>query len=90
MHVPQGHLWLACKLVSNPDAIEILKNLIDLYHAIGIKNMVLHMEGGISGLSRDEVIGKNVEKLREIAEADCRSLSQYINLVLKKHIEKLQ
>lgn len=66
MHVPQGHLWLACKLVSNPDAIEILKNWIDLYHAIGIKNMVLHMEGGISGLSRDEVIEKNVEKLREI------------------------
>ena len=30
-----------------------------------------------------------VEKLREIAEADDRSLSQYINLVLKKHLEEL-
>ena len=29
-----------------------------------------------------------LEKLRKIAEADCRPLSQYINLVLKKHIEE--
>ena len=28
-----------------------------------------------------------LEKLREIADADCRPLSQYINLVLKKHLE---
>ena len=28
-----------------------------------------------------------LEKVREIAEADDRSLSQYINLVLKKHLE---
>ena len=28
-------------------------------------------------------------KLREVAEADDRSLSQYINLVLKKHLEEL-
>ena len=31
-----------------------------------------------------------LEKLREIAEADCRPLSQYINLVLKKHLEELE
>lgn len=31
-----------------------------------------------------------LEKLREIADADCRPLSQYINLVLKKHIEELE
>ena len=29
-------------------------------------------------------------KLREKAEEDDRSLSQYINLVLKKHIEELE
>ncbi len=29
-------------------------------------------------------------KLREISEADDRSLSQYINLVLKKHLEELE
>lgn len=31
-----------------------------------------------------------LEKLREIADADCRPLSQYINLVLKKHIEEIE
>ena len=30
-----------------------------------------------------------VERLRELAENDDRSFSQYINLVLKKHIEYL-
>ena len=29
-----------------------------------------------------------LEKLREIADLDCRPLSQYINLVLKKHLEE--
>ena len=29
-----------------------------------------------------------LNKLRELAEADDRSLSQYINLVLKQHIDK--
>ena len=29
-------------------------------------------------------------KLRERAEEDDRSLSQYINLVLKKHLEELE
>jgi len=28
-------------------------------------------------------------KIREMAEADDRSLSQYINLVLKKHLEEM-
>ena len=31
-----------------------------------------------------------LQKLREIADEDCRPLSQYINLVLKKHIEELE
>ena len=31
-----------------------------------------------------------LEKLREIADKDCRPLSQYINLVLRKHVEELQ
>lgn len=32
--------------------------------------------------------GDLLEKIREKAEADERSLSQYINLVLKKHLEE--
>lgn len=31
-----------------------------------------------------------LEKLREKADADDRSLSQYINLVLKKHLENTE
>lgn len=31
-----------------------------------------------------------LEKLREIADEDCRPLSQYINLVLRKHLEELK
>ena len=31
-----------------------------------------------------------VEKLRRCSEEDDRSLSQYINLVLKRHIEALE
>ncbi len=29
-----------------------------------------------------------LEKLRERADYDCRSLSQYINLILKKYLEE--
>ena len=29
-----------------------------------------------------------MEKLREIAEEDCRPLSQYINLILRKYMEQ--
>lgn len=31
-----------------------------------------------------------LEKIRELAEYDDRSLSQYINIVLKKHLEELE
>ena len=31
-----------------------------------------------------------LEKIRQVAEADDRSLSQYINLVLKKHLEEIK
>ena len=31
-----------------------------------------------------------LEKLREIADEDCRPLSQYINLVQRKHVEELE
>lgn len=30
-----------------------------------------------------------LERLRKIADEDCRPLSQYINLVLKKHLDSL-
>ena len=33
--------------------------------------------------------GDLLEKLKEVADKDCRPLSQYINLVLRKHLEEL-
>ena len=36
------------------------------------------------------VDGDLLEKIREEAEKDDRSLSQYINLVLKEHIRKIE
>lgn len=32
--------------------------------------------------------GDFLEKLKEKADEDCRPLSQYINLVLRKHVEQ--
>ena len=31
-----------------------------------------------------------LEKIKEQADYDCRPLSQYINLVLKRHLEELE
>ena len=68
MAVPQGHLWLQCRIVGNPQAVEILKRWIDLYDAIGIKNMVLHCDVyDMPEKSVEEMHELNVAKLREIA-----------------------
>ena len=68
MLLTQGHLWLGCRLVSNPEAVNILKKWIDLYEAIGIKNMVLHMDGyNMEDRTVAEIHDLNVEKLSEIA-----------------------
>ena len=69
MQIPQGHLWLKCRLVSNPDAVEIVKRWIDLYDAIGIKNMVLHMDVyDMPDATIEAMHDANVEKLRIIAD----------------------
>ena len=65
----QGHLRLHCRLCTYPNAAEGICEEIDLYEAIGIKNMVLHpdmMEG--SGLTYKERIERNVAELKKIAE----------------------
>ena len=67
--IPQGHLWLEIKLCSDESALEKLYKWIDLYEAIGIKNMVLHCDNlKKTELTKDEKIEKNVEKLRLLAE----------------------
>ncbi len=65
----QGHLWLKVKICTDDGAVERLCKWIDMYEAIGIKNMVLHCEQMYnSELPREEKVRRNVEKLRVIAE----------------------
>ncbi|MBE6806370.1 MAG: sugar phosphate isomerase/epimerase [Ruminococcaceae bacterium] len=65
----QGHLWLSIKICSDETAVSKLFKWIDMYEAIGIKNMVLHCDSMInSGLSVEEVADKNIERLKIVAE----------------------
>ena len=65
----QGHLWLKVKICTDEEAVLRLCSWIDMYEAIGIKNMVLHCEElYVLGLPREERVRLNVEKLRIVAE----------------------
>jgi len=67
--ISQGHLWLQARICSDESAVNSLFKWIDLYEAIGIRNMVLHCDAlADSTLSREEKIERNVEKLRILAE----------------------
>lgn len=67
--ISQGHLWLKIKICTDVDALQKLYKWIDMYEAIGIKNMVLHCDNMLeSDLCREEKIQKNIEKLRELAD----------------------
>lgn len=64
----QGHLWLKIKYCSE-NTIEELFFWVDMYEAIGIKNMVLHCdELSDTNLSCEEKIEKNVAELKKLAE----------------------
>ena len=70
---PQGHLWLTCDIAaSNQDeVIDILKQWLDLFMAIGIRAAVLHPGG-------DELLqgGSDFDK---VLEARLRALYALIN-----------
>ena len=67
--VSQGHLYLRAKICSDDSAVETLYDWIDLYEAIGIKNMVLHCDNLIgTSFTREEKIEKNIEKLQLLAD----------------------
>jgi len=64
----QGHLWLKIKYCSE-NTIEELFSWVDMYEAIGIKNMVLHCdELSDTNLSCEEKIEKNVAELKKLAK----------------------
>ena len=67
--ISQGHLWLKVRICTDDNAVERLCQWIDMYEAIGIKNMVLHCEQMYNlELPREEKVRRNVEKLRIIAD----------------------
>ncbi len=67
--ISQGHLWLKIKLCSGTDAVKGLCKWIDMYEAIGIKNMVLHCDNLVGeSIAREEKIKRNIEKLKQIGE----------------------
>ena len=66
--ISQGHLWLRAKICSE-GAVENLYKWIDMYEAIGIKNMVLHCDDMLDiCISKQERVERNIEKLMLIAE----------------------
>ena len=65
----QGHLWLRIKICSDETALEKLYRWVDLYEAIGIRNMVLHCDNLVdTTLTKEEKVARNVEKLKRLAE----------------------
>lgn len=67
--VSQGHLWLQAKICSDIQAFDKLCKWIDLYEAIGIKNMVLHCDNLYdTQLSIEEKTEKNIQQLKKLAE----------------------
>jgi len=69
----QGHLWLSCDITASnrKEVIDILKNWLDLFHAIGIKNAVLHPGGRYmlnEGYGPQEILDVRVNSLRQLTE----------------------
>lgn len=69
-HIPQGHLWLACRFCTIPNAMEKLMDWIDLFEGIGITNAVLHCDNLIerTDLTYQEKLDKNYEFLSKLKE----------------------
>lgn len=66
--ISQGHLWITARICADNSALEKLFKWIDLYEAIGIKNMVLHCDDLLDmTLSKSEKMEMNVDKLRLLA-----------------------
>lgn len=71
MDISQGHLTFEAKLCE-PDGMALLKRQIDLFRAMGVKNMVLHCDG----LARREDLSDE-----ERIEMNCKALAEMIDYV---------
>ena len=69
VRIPQGHLPLEARICADDRCMALLFGWIDMYEAIGIRNMVLHCDNlADTTLSVEEKIERNVEKLKILAE----------------------
>ena len=70
VEIPQGHLYLKVRLCSNEeDSAAVLKNWLDLFEAIGIKNAVLHCDSIFpEGLLEEEIRERNKAVLAQLVE----------------------
>lgn len=67
--ISQGHLWLKIKICADDTAVDKLYRWIDMYEAIGIRNMVLHCDNLTeTAFSRQVKVEMNIKKLRVLAE----------------------
>ncbi len=82
--MPQGHLWLVCRICTMPEAVEELKKWLVLYDAIGVKNAVLHLDSLVSEpeLTMEERYARNLAKLK-IAEAHIKDRGLGIRICLE-------
>lgn len=64
--VSQGHLFLKVALTA-PDGVPTLYRWLDLFHAVGIRRAVLHLDGRFpEGTSPEEIHEKNAAALRAL------------------------
>lgn len=70
MTVLQGHLFLKVRLCDeSTPVVDILKNWLDLFLAIGIKSAVLHCDAmQDSGLSAEEIKEKNLAVIMQLTD----------------------
>lgn len=73
VHFLQGHLWLRVDIaaINQRVVLDQLKSWLDLFHAIGIRNAVLHPGGAemrMEGREPDKIMEAQVGGLRELAE----------------------
>lgn len=64
----QGHLPLRLKICQNTGDLEIMKQYLMLFDAIGVKYCVLHCDKflEVPGLSKDEIFKRNLQALKEL------------------------
>ena len=70
VEIPQGHLYLKVRLCgTQEDSAAVLKNWLDLFAAIGIKNAVLHCDSiHPEGLMESEIRERNKAVLAQLVD----------------------